>query len=579
MPSMRNRGGTSMNIIPTFRQGRTYEHQQGEPGPIGGFCILILISLILIGIPAWCTLSETRNFASLAAFQEVREVGVTALSESSPAGSVVGLQSEGPISAVVSDESFGIEVEALALSRETEYCQWSEHQTRTCQKCERTVHAKDGTSSTESYDCDCIVNYYYSKSWHHHRIPSALFDQPAAHHNPQRDPFPSQTTVAKGGASIAVKSGSPLRASLGPEMLSAVRAPWHRVVWGAQSTRAADSASNKGRKARAGASWFGKDRTRHEPLARLASTPASPAATREGFAYVDQGGWFFSPHEAGMQETLLKAVGQALEGSLLDWQVGHFLPACTAGDVRVRFAVKDPGKVSVLAQVASPATRPLSSSSSKAPCREGSCAPTAQLEPYRTKAGPPVGLVHGGLESPQRMLDLEEDDSRWRALGPRLALFALWSPLVARLGAVALTGADPATAPCFMCWLQLAGAVWCAALGASWLLAGWPLLGASGAAFGLAALLGEAARKGLPPARVRGGWRAAWCMLARWAGLPPEWRVEAGYRGTLAEPAPSNTDDGDDSAVYAFVPKKQDEDEEAQIEISSVLVTATMIDG
>jgi hypothetical protein len=34
------------------------------------------------------------------------------------------------------------------------------------------------------------------KTWHYHRIPSFLFDQPFHHNNPQRDPVPPQELVA-----------------------------------------------------------------------------------------------------------------------------------------------------------------------------------------------------------------------------------------------------------------------------------------------------------------------------------------------------------------------------------------------
>ena len=49
---------------------------------------------------------------------------------------------------------------------------------------------------TESYDCNCRDTYEYVKAWRSHRILSIGFDQPGNHHNPMRDPFPSQRVHA-----------------------------------------------------------------------------------------------------------------------------------------------------------------------------------------------------------------------------------------------------------------------------------------------------------------------------------------------------------------------------------------------
>lgn len=43
------------------------------------------------------------------------------------------------------------------------------------------------------------VTYVYTIGWRNHRIVSLFYDQPAAHHNPQRDPFPAGTEIVDGG--------------------------------------------------------------------------------------------------------------------------------------------------------------------------------------------------------------------------------------------------------------------------------------------------------------------------------------------------------------------------------------------
>ena len=48
---------------------------------------------------------------------------------------------------------------------------------------------------------------------------SLLYDQPAAHHNPQRDPFPSESWAARGGRVGAYTIADP----------ALVRVRWGRV--------------------------------------------------------------------------------------------------------------------------------------------------------------------------------------------------------------------------------------------------------------------------------------------------------------------------------------------------------------
>jgi len=66
----------------------------------------------------------------------------------------------------------------------------------------------------------------------------------------------------------------------------------------------------------------------------------SPASLDNGFKYIGNG-YFYSPYEASTTETFLKAVGMALEGSLLDFQIAdvvdRLFDGCHTGDVRVHF--------------------------------------------------------------------------------------------------------------------------------------------------------------------------------------------------------------------------------------------------
>lgn len=310
--------------------------------------------------------------------------------------------------------------------------------------------------------------------------------------------------------------------------------------------------------------WFsrGKDRTLRLDLQLLAG-PArgAPAAQRDRFVYVGQGsGYFFSPYDAGLSEQLLKGFGQYLEGSLLDWQLGDLVPSCAAGDLRVSFAAQAPHKVSVLAEVAPPP----SAHAAAADAAPGAAAAAVdeaaslagrlvELVPHATAAsGLSVGLVHRGWRTPGEMLADEKLDAWWKASWPRFVLLPLWALAASRLLLMGARGVDLAQKGYVVAaWLPAAVGLWAGVLGtvgaAVWPAALWPpyalllLLG------GLA--LAVQAQRHAPPPVVQAGWRAAWCLLARWSGLPPEWRVEAGYAGVVAAPL----DDGDFSAEADFL--------------------------
>lgn len=337
--------------------------------------------------------------------------------------------------------------------------------------------------------------------------------------------------------------------------------------------------------------WFGggKDRTLRLDVNSLASVAAAPpAAQRDNFVYVgDQSGrrgYFFSPYDPSLSEQLLKGFGQYLEGSLLDWQVGDLMPSCTPGDLRVSFDAQAPHKISVLAEVGS------TSAGGAAAVEEGAANTVAgkagaagdatsgaaaggtpaaveesasiagrlvNLVPHSTASSgqhhkkgassTTVGLVHRGWRTPQEMLADEKSDAWWSAALPRFLVLPLWALGASRLGAMGLFGVDLAQDGYYskVAWLPATAGLWAWMFGAiiavvwhSW----WPphalLLGLSGA------VLFVQAQKCMPPPTVKSGPRAVWCMLARWSGLPPDWRVEDGYVGALAAPI---GDEGEDN--------------------------------
>src|SRR5262249_13679012 len=117
-----------------------------------------------------------------------------------------------------------------------------------------------------------IKTYVYSKNWRTMLIHSIFFDQPFAHNNPLRDPFPSMLWTSSS-------------ASIGPYSVS--------------SDIIQDQVTSF--KHRISADQVNKERL---PL---------------DFYYVG-GGYFYSPYEPSSAGFIAKLAGEWLEGSLLDFQ-------------------------------------------------------------------------------------------------------------------------------------------------------------------------------------------------------------------------------------------------------------------
>ncbi|KAL3802138.1 hypothetical protein ACHAW5_000223 [Stephanodiscus triporus] len=545
-----------MNTMPTARRGRTYRKSgDNDSRGLGGGCSVILIVALLVLPPALLYGSEVARRARYATLSDALGSDIVELNRPPPSSSS---SSSGPpphlgalvhgtsshVEASSSDEEMGVTIPgALVLRRNTEYCQWQEIRSQRCDTCSRTVKAKDGSSREESYQCDCVARYDYVKAWRGYRINSLLFDQPGAHHNPQRDPMPSRTFV-DGGATLAFREGDDgpeddavddgtattradrtgrvvvVRARLDPGMLSSGVRGWpYRVV---EFTRDGDAPAP---------SLFSRflsflgvppRNTRYEPLRLLRDARTSIAAVRDNFVYVGQGGYFFSPVEKSTAGRLFNYFAQYLEGSLFDWQVGDLMPSCAAGDVRFRYEVQDPAVVSVLGRAGRRA--------------EGGAMTIAPAVADATVADGPagvLGLVHAGRRSARDMLVDEDYDSRLRANVVR-GLALLWSIPASRLGGVACgreLGESSAIA-------QVGGALglFLVLMGSTWFSIWGGGTRSDGAVETTAVFVAGviACCLSLRSAYRRGGgrrWRAVWCRVAKWANTPPEWRVEDTYVG------------------------------------------------
>jgi len=508
-----------MNSIPTFRQGRTYFlFGANDRGGCAGVFAIFLVLMLLMFPPLLLSISESIRHDTYTTLMEVLQEDIVEVSGSNiHAGDMLHAVSDSIVTPGASDPDMKITIpNALLLKRRTEYCQWLELQTETCQTCIRRVSAKDGTVKEEEYSCNCLISYSYTKSWRPHRITSGLFDQPGAHNNPMRDPLPpadfvaSTATLHVGGkenatwwSRLIVNRNAIQEINMDANMIRNTKSPLRRVKWTPHG-----GPPRPGFFARWLPSWWPKDKSRYEATATLQETPHSPAAQHHHFVYAGKG-YFYSPYHESMSHALFKYFVQYMEGSLLDWQLGDLVKSCTAGDVRVYYQVADPFIVSVLGEVNQRKQHSL------------------QLVPKTAETGLEVGLVHAGIWSAEQMIHREISDAWWTAMVFRVVTF-LWSVAMCRLFG-ALVGKDVKGANAETRIIE-AVAMWCVLLGAIWSSV-WGTSNHNTAMMvtGLAMLF-ICYQWYTPRADSKGGLRAVWCMIGRWARVPPSWRVEASYK-------------------------------------------------
>ena len=279
------------------------------------------------------------------------------------------------IKATARDRDFNLAIpQALKMERRTEYCQWEQLFTDKCDTCQR--EGEDG--KRESYNCNCRRDYWYIKSWKSHRIISLGFDQPAAHWNPQDDPYPSTAFFADD----AVLGGMPAS----PALIHAIKGRARPIKFtynGLREPRWYDFIS----------SWFGYvDPSRIETLQPLLLVPSSRAALDHKFLYAGDG-YFFRPYSASTMERLLKAFFQYQEGSLLDFQFADLVPSCEAGDIKVSYYIVDPEIVSGIGAVVVRGEQ-------------------KGIDVYTTSRGYPYGVLYAGEYGMSALLEAES----WRLL-------------------------------------------------------------------------------------------------------------------------------------------------------------------
>jgi len=263
------------------------------------------------------------------------------------------LQSELIFDREVSDPVFNVKVPgAVTLQRNVQYCQWQEH-----------VH--ETTHKTGEHTERVQRTYTYTKTWRSYRVNSLFFDQPVAHHNPQRDPV-------SGGLVDTVGVSSTKGFKVSSAFMNYLRARDSVISF------------------------------RPENLQEFAS---SPAAVNEQFFYTGNNGWFLSKYNPSTAQKAMKMALEYLEGTLLDFQLGDLFSTCEAGDIRVQIQ----GKVlnngmSVIAQQN----------------YDGS------LTPFKTLSGRDIMLLQEGQVGVKEMIDNEIGHQFWKLVRYVLGTLALF---------------------------------------------------------------------------------------------------------------------------------------------------------
>jgi hypothetical protein len=491
-----------------------------DRGGCAGVIAIIFVLTLLVIPPTLLLVSESIRHDTFTSLIELLQDDIKELGGSNiHAGDMVHAVSDDIfVTPGAFDPEMAVVIQnALLLKRQTEYCQWQEFQTETCETCTRTIRAKDGTVKEEQYACNCFISYSYTKSWRSHRINSALFNQPGAHNNPLRDPLPPATFVAPSAtlrvgnkneksanwwSRITTQRNAIDEITMDDNMIQSTKSLFRRVKWNPRG-----SPPKKGWIKEMLPSWFPKDKTRFESTDSLKNTPNSPAALEHGFVYAGKG-YFYSSYQETRSEALFKYFMEYMEGSLMDWQLGDLVKSCTAVDVRVYYQVADPSVVSVLGEVKYRKPHSL------------------ELMPKTTETGLAVGLVHAGIWSAEQMISREDSDAWWTAVVFRILTF-IWSiPMCRLLGAFfgkRVVDANTETK------IFQAISTWCILLGFIWRIV-WGSSKHNTTLIACAfAMLAICFKWYTPAGKSPPGVRAVWCMVGRWAGVPPSWRTETSY--------------------------------------------------
>lgn len=536
-----------MNNTPTFRQGRKIYRKDNDGNLFTAIFSLIFMAVLFMIPVVLFIQNEKSHYGTIMSLYSIVEKGVHPLDKNSRPGDLVHFVTnvnEDSVSSI--DDDFNLEIKgAFNIKRRTEYCQWRESQHETCQTCTREVKGSDGSRSTESYDCNCVTEFFYTKGWVPYLIPSIMFDQPAAHHNPSRDPFPSRMFTAADAAVLLSSYHGDIAVQLPTTLLENTRASYANIDWTPTGTPPTPTFFQKF------FGWFFTSATRYESMSKLLGTEKSFAALKHNFSYVGQGGYFFSPYESSRSEKMFQYFMQFMEGTLFDFQFGDIIQSCTPGDLRVSYQVQDPKEISVLAQISTNdvVNNRVQLSSTKINTRTtpfNNNGGSSSVHKLGTDgATTTVGFIHEGVKSVEEMIQKEQYDSFYMVAFTRGLLFVWAIPVSALIGT--FLGKDISRST-FFTKLSAILSIWSVVLAFTWFMY-WGISRSSSihgnseilhdkqiiTAFLSSIMFGSIAFQHAVEKRkfnsLRSRLNAVWCLLGRWTRMPPHWRIEESYNG------------------------------------------------
>lgn len=403
----------------TFRKGPKVYHSYGYTSQCYGILMIFTIAVGLIATPIYYQHTQTIHMTRLGRFNQVKEMDLMPITSSTLIGSNVTAMSSGPIKSTVYDDYTSIEITGLSLERDVEYCQWKEVSHRHCASWHTRSFTVNGKSKKSTTCTRYVTNYNYYKGWMSYQIPSIFFHKPLGHHNPIRKSIPSKEFTSDSASFNVVDSN--IKVELNADLLKKVKAKKERVVWSHLKTSSFWKRF-----------WVFEPATIHfEPTENLYTFKNSPASIDEGFTYIPDVGYFYSPVQMSDLLTIMSTIGKIMEGSFL--QFGDIIPSCTAGDIRISYHAKIPNVITVIGEK------------------------TAQYENvaylsklFIFKDDPIVSTVYENHVSVTQIINSEINISQQSTI---LGWFLLiiWSFTITRLCLMALKGIDLAES--YICWI------------------------------------------------------------------------------------------------------------------------------
>ncbi|KAI9029254.1 hypothetical protein DFJ74DRAFT_478980 [Hyaloraphidium curvatum] len=319
------------------RRGRTYVYVRRPGGGDAPVWLQLLLFSLLGGLGCLLVARIERSLHEKTLFYPIIEKNVVELGSEAVdpgmAGNMVHLNartvaaSDPPVDPLFRVGGFD---QSIRLRRRVEFCEWREFSTESCRK----------TGSGDNEREVCTRQYYYIKDWQSSHVTSMMFDQPFGHQNPSR---PELMQLLRDGGGDAHTGGAIFEA---PHVYAAHTSNSDLVELDKRIVSAFD--------------WF-RNLVKPTPsmLEEFRSSPASSAALPPGeqpseskpvFRYVG-GGYFVSFYAPGTGWKILRGLGMAFDGSLLDYQIADLFSKCEAGDVRVSFDVVEASPVSVVGKL------------------------------------------------------------------------------------------------------------------------------------------------------------------------------------------------------------------------------------